>query len=230
MNFFQRYKLKKLYDHGELPDEVRQYVEINLQPPSKLLPLDEVRFVVFDTEATGLNPKRDKIISIGAVTIRHLDIDIQDSFETLIKQDDSGDKETVPVHGILRRELKAGGANEKGALECFLGYIQNSILVAHHGQFDINILNETLQLYYPVRILNNLIDTAHVAKRLEYGPMPSGDSKPGDYSLDNLCKRYHIPLTDRHTAPGDALLTARLLQVLLYKAKKKGIDTVGKLL
>lgn len=51
-----------------------------------------------------------------------------------------------------------------------------------------------------------------------------------DYSLDKLCERYGISLDDRHTAAGDALLTAQLLIKLLKVADKKGIKTFGDLM
>jgi len=229
MMFFTKQRAKRRCEKGRLPERVCKYVRTHQKPLAKTTPLRELRFVVFDTEATGLDIKKDKIISIGAIAVTDFSLHIHDSFETLIQQVDSGDKESIPVHGILKRDLE-NAAHEKNALECFLSYISGSVLIAHHAMFDISIINHALKTYYDLEIFNPVLDTANLAKRLEKGPFSSEDTKAGDYSLDKLCQRYRIPIYDRHTAPGDAFLTAQLFQILLYHAEKKRILTLGEIL
>lgn len=230
MRFFWKRRVKNRCKFGDLPEQVCSYLAINeSQPIKSKTPLRSQRFVVLDTEATGLDYKKDKIISIGAISLQDGMISIEDSFETLIRQIETGDKESIPVHGILKRDLE-WAAQEEAALLCFLSYINNSILVAHHADFDKNIINHALQKRFGLALLNPFLDTEQFARRLEKGPFEDSFHNPGDYSLDSLCERYDIELNDRHTSAGDAFLTAKLLQVLLYNARKKRFKNVGDVL
>jgi len=80
-------------------------------------PLDELRFVVLDTEATGADAARDRLISIGAVAVIDGEIVLSDTFEMLLKV--SHNQASVTVHGITRDEA-LGGVDEPEALLAFL--------------------------------------------------------------------------------------------------------------
>jgi DNA polymerase III epsilon subunit-like protein len=57
-----------------------------------------------------------------------------------------------------------------------------------------------------------------------------GDYPPlQGYSLDALCRRFDVAPYDRHTAPGDAFLTAQVFLHLLRLAERAGRDTLGAL-
>lgn len=210
------------------PDACRYLMENRKKIPSKK-PLSEVRFVVFDTETTGFDLKTDKIISIGAIALTAQRIEVGDAFEVLVRQEKVGDRDAVSVHGLLRKDI-ASGIDEKSAVTAFLDYIANSVLVAQHAGFDITMVNRVLWKHFGIRLFNDVVDTASLAKRLEKGPYYNLAHKAGEYRLDNLCERYNIRLHDRHTSAGDAYLTAQLFQRLLAKGKKSGIDTAGSLL
>jgi len=230
MNFFWKQKALKRCQSGELNEYVCQYLMLNIKEPLDYkASINSQRFVVFDTEATGLNFKKDKLISIGAIVLKQEMIWIEDSFEMLVRQPETGDKESIPVHGILKRDLELA-SQEEGALLCFLNYIKNSVLVAHHADFDCNLLNYTLRYYFGIQLLNSVLDTQHFARRLDEGPFRDPYHKPGEYSLDALCEKHKIELHDRHTSAGDAFLTAELLQTLLYHAKSKGFEKLGDIL
>jgi len=212
-----------------LPESVCRYVSCFEHPLKRDMPLDEVRFVIFDTETSGFDLVRDRVLSIGAVAMKGSGIEIADSFEVLIRQEAIGDKEAVSVHGILKRDLNMG-LEENEAVCRFLDYLGNGVIVAHHADFDIAMVGRLLFRRYGMKLFNEALDTASFAKRLEKGPYYNLAHKSGEYRLDNLCARYGIRLYDRHTAPGDAYLTAQLFQRLLVLARKAGIDTLGKLL
>ena len=80
-------------------------------------PIDRVRFVVLDSETTGLNPATDRIISIGAVAVLGGDIVLEDSFSALLQVDRN--TEATTVHGITRDETRKG-VPEVEALARFL--------------------------------------------------------------------------------------------------------------
>jgi len=229
INFIARYVARYRCRHAKLPETVCRYVDAFTRPKDLSVSLKSVRYVVFDTETTGFDLSRDNVISIGAVAVMNGSIDISDSFEVLIRCDRVGDGDAVSVHGLLRRDL-VGGCNEREALDGFLNYIGDSILVAQHAGFDIAMMNAIMRRHYHMELLNDVLDTASLAKRLEKGPYYNLAHKSGEYRLDSLLERYHIRLYDRHTSAGDAFLTAQLFQRLLYSAASAGITNPRDLL
>jgi len=214
---------------GTLCREVCDYLRAFKQKGYLETPLEEARFVVFDTETTGFDTARDSVISLGAVAVSNGRIVVEDSMELLVRRTSIGDREAATVHGLLSRDL-SGGCEEAEAALAFLGYCGRSVLVAQHASFDIMMMNRILHRYFGIRLMNDVVDTASLAKRLEKGPYYNLAHKSGEYRLDTLLKRYHIRLHDRHTAPGDAFLTAQLFQRLVRKGKESGITTVRDLL
>ena len=199
--------------HSSYPDFYRDYLEAfkKNQPD-----LDNTRFVVFDTETTGLDPKSDRILSIGTVGIKNFKINVSDNYECYIEQSHFN-ASTVEIHGIL----KYGSiikTQEHLAIEQFIDHIGNAILVAHHAAFDIAMINEALSRMQLPKLKNKVIDTGALYRKTKY----IKDHKP--HSLDSLCDEFNIVKHDRHTASGDAFLTALIflkVSALLRKKKKK---------
>lgn len=228
MLIFNRNTPKQKCAKGELPSFVCDYLSLNTSKKNKT-PIREARFVVFDTETTGFDYKKDHIINIGAVALRGQEIWIEDSIELMVRQDSAGGSEAVSVHQIVRSELHQG-LEEEEALRVFLDYIKGDILVAHYAEFDIKMMSALFKNHFGLSILNPYIDTIQLAQRIELGKYHNSPIKQGEYTLDALCNRYQIKITARHKAAGDALATARLFQVLLHQALNKGINRVQQLL
>jgi DNA polymerase-3 subunit epsilon len=145
---------------GPAPAFWEAYLEANRQVLSKKLPLEEVCFVVFDTETTGLNPRSDRLLSIGAVKVLGDKILTDAPFERTIRQEHlPHHREAIGVHGILPGQSLAG-QDETQALREFLSYTGNAVLVGHHLRFDVSILNEALKRCHAGKLRNPLIDTA----------------------------------------------------------------------
>lgn len=229
INPFARKKALRRCRRGELPARICSYVKRCAEVSALDHSLEEVRFVVFDTETTGFDSSKDSVISIGAVALEGSLIRVQDSFEVLIRRDSVGDSEAVTTHGLLLKDLHEG-CDEAEAVNGFLEYTGNSVLVAQHADFDVAMINAILKKQYGFELFNQVIDTASLAKRLEKGPYYNLAHKSGEYRLDVLLERYNIRLYDRHTAAGDAFLTAQLFQMLLIKAGHAGIKTLRELL
>jgi len=121
---------------------VRAYLHAFDATWSDQTPVAQVRFVVLDTEATGLDTKRDRIITIGAVAVRADEIDLADAFEAMLKI--AHNQSAVTVHGITRDEAQ-DGMDEREALAAFLGYLGDGVIVGHHIGFDIEMLNQACQ-------------------------------------------------------------------------------------
>lgn len=201
-------------------DFVRHYEDAFSKPIPPLRKIPQLQFTVLDTETTGLDIRRDEILSFGAVKVKGYLIEVKDSIE-LYLDTEKFKKESIAVHQILN---PSDTLSKFGFAEAFLAYIGTDILVGHHLGFDIEMLEKTLRPFGLAKILNPLLDTHSLALRLEKGPFAQKiPMKPGEYALDEVCARYGIPLDDRHTAAGDAFLTAQLLMKLLKLAEQKGI-------
>nr|WP_321228043.1 3'-5' exonuclease [uncultured Psychroserpens sp.] len=201
MNWFK----KKSY-----PDFWKQYLECF--ESNQNLDIQTIRFVVFDTETTGLDTKHDCILSIGTIAVIGNTIKVSDSFECYLQQDLFNAK-TVKIHGLL----KAGHFNkvqERDAVIQFLAHIKNSVLVAHHAGFDVTMINQALKRMNLPKLKNKVLDTGHLFIKTKL------DDSKTHYSLDDLSLRFKIPQHDRHTASGDAYITALLLVKILAVLKK----------
>lgn len=188
----------------------KEYSKTFKQKPPKSM--ENTRFVVFDTETTGLDIANDRILSIGAIGIFNNIIDVADGFEIYLKQDQFK-AETVEIHGILK-EGNLTKLSETEALENFINFIGNAVLVAHHTAFDIEMINAALKRLDLPKLKNKTIDTGILYKKLE-------GKKDSHFNLDVLCKEFNIPKHDRHTAAGDAFITALLFLKIISKLKKE---------
>jgi DNA polymerase-3 subunit epsilon len=201
--------------------------------PVKSAPFLEVRFVVFDTETTGLDLAKNRLLSIAGVAMNGGEVALDDTFDVMVAQTDVGGAGAAVVHGLISNDL-IGGLPESEAVARFLAFAGDSVLVAHHAWFDLRMLQKAIAPYRGAKVWSPIVDTAQLARRVEVGPMPTGEAHGADdresYRLDNLVRRYAIEVPERHTAAGDALATALLFQRLLKKAERRGITTLGDLL
>lgn len=171
---------------------------------------EEAHFVVFDTETTGLDTKEDRILSIGAVKLKGNNIPVAETFELYLKQDKFNEK-SVEIHGILK-EGKFQKLSEAEAIESFIKYIGNSILIAHHAAFDVEMINLALKRLGLGKLKNKTVDTGIFYKKIK-------DVENKHYGLDELCAVFKISKHDRHTASGDAYITAILFLKILAKLR-----------
>lgn len=169
------------------------------------------RYVVFDCETTGLKPSLDVILSIGAVTIEQDAICVSKSLELYLHQT-YFNKDTVGIHGILK-EGNEEKTVEQDAIIHFLDFIKNATLVGHHINFDVQMINQALHRMGLGKLKNHLMDTDAMYRKLKN----LQDTEHS--SLDALGALYNIQMKDRHTAHGDAFITALLFLKLKTKLK-----------
>lgn len=180
--------------------------------------LQDTRFVIFDTETTGLDYKKDRILSIGCVTVVNNQIIISDSLELFLEQD-IYKPESATIHGILK-EGNYIKVNEDKAIQQFIKFIGTSILVGHHIGFDIAVINQSLKRNKLGKLKNKVLDTEVLYKRLLHSVNRQLQEKR--YSLDELAEALKIPLHDRHTSAGDALITAVAFIKTVHKLNSDG--------
>ncbi|MFV8465076.1 PolC-type DNA polymerase III [Flavobacterium sp. LB1P62] len=208
MNLFEKTKvgLFKLWNKSEKSSEEEQSKDI-----------DTTRFVVLDTETTGFDYTNDRILCIGAIVLKNNTIPIQDSFEVFIQQDHY-DQATAKIHGILK-EFVIDRPTELEALQQFLVFLADSIIIAHHTIFDITMINRALERNGLPKLTNKTLDTAVLYKKTLI--VSHLLERKDTYSLDELADKFDISKKDRHTAMGDAYITAIAFLKILNKLRDK---------
>jgi len=186
-----------------------------------------VRFVVLDSETTGLNPLKDRLITIGAVSVMDGEIVLEDVFDALIEI--GYNSEAVTVHGITRQE-SLDGMTEPDALQAFLEYLGDGVIVGHHIGHDIATLNAGYERHWGFALKNFSLDTMDLTLHLEDDGGFQSRPPITEYSLDGLCSLFGVIPHDRHTAAGDAFITAQVFLRLLRLAARHGRTTLGSLM
>lgn len=179
--------------------------------------LDEVDFVIVDTETTGLRPGSHRVIEIAGVRIRGGEV--IDAYQSLLNPGVRIPKYIVQFTGITQDMLAEAPASSD-ALPDFLRFVENAIVVGHNVGFDIGFLVYEAQLLGKSFPIDGL-DTIPLARRFLPGLKR--------FKLENVATHLKIPPTNRHRALGDAKVTAAIFIKLLEIARKQGIVTLGQL-
>ena len=211
-----------------IPSYFQAYQACRKERYHRKTPIREVEFVVLDTETTGFDAQKDRILSIGAVVVRNQSFDLHRQLEIEIEQSIRPAQDTISIHGILPKDLPSHLPEEQ-ALQALLEYVEHRIIVGHHIAFDKTMLNQLCKRYTGRTLHNQVLDTHILARRAEHLRQRNLLNNK-DYQLDTLAKRYHIPLADRHTAAGDSYITAILFMKLLNQLDKRGVKTLGQLM
>ncbi|RUT68763.1 3'-5' exonuclease [Flavobacterium cupreum] len=153
------------------------------------------RFVVLSTETSGLNPNKDVILSLGAFSVVDDSVIIKDSFESVLLQykflEDNGlSNEFIIESKMIKME-------EPKAIEAFINFLGNSVLVGHHINFDVEMINSALERLDCGRLKNEALDVDMMYRKLM-------DINDKQFSLDDLCDIYKIPRSDRNSSSEDA--------------------------
>ncbi len=192
-----------------------------LRHPSYLSLLDpapENEWVSVDCETTGLNPRQDEIISIGAIPIRGNHILTSQRLELLIKPAGTLKKENILIHRLRHKDLEAGMTSSEAA-ERFLAFVGNRPLVGYYLEFDVAMLNRLVQPLLGVGLPQTKIEVSGMY--YDYKFAKRWDSNV-DLSFEAIRQDLELPiLGEAHDALSDALMTA-LMFVKLRRLLKRG--------
>lgn len=209
----------ELYDFSLL-----ETVERHVGPAEREHRLDALTFVVFDTETTGLRPEAgDRVVSLAGVRVRGGRVRHSERFDTLVDPGREVPEESVRIHGITA-EMLVGAPRLETALPAFLEFAGPAVLVGHEASFDLRFLEpEARRLGLPSLAESRPILDTRLLSRSLHGP---GES----HTLDAVALRLGVTIAGRHSALGDALITAEVLARLLTLIQKRGILTLGQAL
>jgi DNA polymerase-3 subunit epsilon len=202
-----------------------------LQGFSAKTPITDVRYVVVDTELTGLDDQKDSIVSIGAVRMTGGRIALGDSFYRLVSPKAKLTANSVVIHGITPSDVVAQPVIDTVLAE-FLDYAADDVLVGHFISIDLAFLNREMKRLYRREIGNAAIDTftldEWLRKRLK--PHACFAKVLSGYRLYDIAKSIGIPPNASHNAIADAFTTAQLLQRFIPLLKEAGVHNIGELL
>jgi DNA polymerase-3 subunit epsilon len=159
------------------------------------------RFVVFSTETTGLSPEKDVILSFGSFSVINNNILIGDSFETVIAQYKFFHENGISNEFTVESKMKKMA--EPDAIKAFVEFIGNSVLVGHHVDFDVEMINAALERLDCGRLKNEALDIDVMYRKLH-------DINNKQFSLEELCETYKIPKSGRNSSSEDAYKIALL--------------------
>jgi DNA polymerase-3 subunit epsilon len=181
------------------------------------LPLTELAFTVFDTETTGLEPSAgDEIIQIGATRIVNRRILSQESFDQLVDPQHHLSAESTRIHGITP-EMLVGQPVIANVLPAFHAFCADTVLVAHNAAFDMRFLQlkeDALGIRFDQPVLDTLLLSAVIHPNQEM------------HRLEAISERLGVSVIGRHTALGDAIVTAEVFLKMLPLLAAMGIHTL----
>ncbi len=179
--------------------------------------IEDLTYVVFDTETTGLTPHKDELVQIGAVRVVKGKIVEGERLEMFVNPGRPIPPASTRVHGITD-DMVAGAPDAATAVSRFHEFVRGAVIVAHNAPFDMAFLHrhgKTLGLDWDHPMLDTVLLSAVVF----------GDSEK--HTLDALCARLGVTIPEdlRHTALGDAQATAEALCRMLPILASRGYRT-----
>jgi DNA polymerase III subunit epsilon len=185
------------------------------------VPLSKLRVVVFDLETTGFYPQKgDRILSIGAVKVIGDQLEVEDTFYSLINSVEPLTEEVKELTGIRETEI-ANAPSLESVLGEFYQFAQSQPLIAHHASHEKSFMQyanwSTLKMNFQHRVIDTsfLTNIVEPQKRL--------------VSLDDCCSHFGIPIEKRHHALYDAIATARLWAETIRRAQNQGYSNLSEI-
>ena len=180
-------------------------------------PLDG-EFCVFDTETTGLDPGVEYMTEIGAVIVKNGEV--VEEFDTFVKPGKPITPKITELTGITN-EMVADAPGEKEALEAFLKFAGDRILVGHNVHaFDMRFLRAAAKRS-GIKLEPTYIDTLTMAQAMYPGLH--------NYKQGTINKHLELPAYEAHRACEDSAALGRIFGVMLNDLKEKQVAKVSEI-
>ncbi|MGG7036454.1 MAG: exonuclease domain-containing protein [Flavobacterium sp.] len=166
------------------------------------------RYVILSTETSGFIPKKDAIFTFGAIGVQNDAILVRDSFEVILLQYKFLHDNGLSNEFII--ESKLTKLAEPQAVQAFVEYIGNAVLVGHRIYYEIEMINEVLEKMGCGRLKNEALDIEIMHQKLN-------DAANKPFTLEDLIQHYKIQHNERDSASDKAYSIA----LLFLKLKSK---------
>lgn len=168
-------------------------------------------YVCLDCETSGLNPKKDEILSIGAVHIKDNKILMSKTFNIFLKPSKNIDSESIKIHHIRPIDLENGIEAQKTIFQ-LLEFIGSRTIVGYYIEFDIAIISRYTQEFIGIKLPNKTIEVSSMyyktrRKSSYYGLV--------DLKFNTILKNLNIPNFGKHDALNDAIMTSIIFLKLI---------------
>lgn len=163
-------------------------------------------YVCLDCETSGLNPKKDEILSIGAVHIKENKILMRKTFNIFLKPSKNINPESIKIHHIRPIDLE-NGMNPKEAIYELLEFIGSKPIVGYYIKFDVAIISRYTKEFIGVKLPNETIEVSSMYYKTR---KESSDYQFIDLKFDTILKNLDIPALGKHDALNDAIMTSMI--------------------
>ena len=182
-------------------------------------PLLSIDAVVIDTETTGLDPRKARVIELAGVRLQAGKLQAGGQFRQLLRPaDDPIPAETTRIHGI-DNAMVAEAPMFADVWPRFDAYLGQAVVIGHTVGFDLAMLKRECDLAGLPWVRPRTLDTRLLAQIA--APELAG------YALEKLAAWLGVDVVERHSALGDAATTARVFLALVPKLRDRGIRTVA---
>lgn len=192
------------------------------------MPVENYEFVVLDTELTGLDPRRDEIVSVGAFRISNLRISAGRNFFSYIRPGRELPKDSTLIHKITPEQVKEAPMPEE-VWPAFVEFCGRSLLVGHFVTLDMTFINKALRRHMGGGLRNPCVDSMKLAAafndynlRTRLRPAKRNPT----FNLSGLARQFDLPVFEQHDSLEDALQTAYLFLFLVKQLREAGCLTL----
>lgn len=172
------------------------------------------RVVVIDLETSGLDTRRDLLLSIGAVAVEAGRIRVGETYHRIVHQACALGRKNILLHGITPSEIRDGDPLVDTLVDC-LAYIGNAPLVAFHAGFDQAVLSRAVNRQLGAVMPNPWLDIAWLL------PVLYPEARLEKAGLDAWTAFFGVDFGTRHRADVDALMTAQLWLLAVHRARER---------
>ena len=174
-------------------------------------------YVCFDCETTGLDPKKDDIVSIGAVIIKNNTIVASKKFVKFVKPKTKLQAEAIKVHHIRECDLQ-DAEDMDTVIEEFLHFIGNRTLVGYYLEFDIAMINKYVKPKLGITLPNKILEVSAIYYDYKIEKIPQANI---DLRFNTIMNELKIPSFGKHDAYSDAMMTSMIFIKLKNLPKVK---------
>ena len=178
-------------------------------------PNDE--YVCFDCETTGLDPKKDDIVSIGAVIIKNNTIVSSKKFVKFVKPKTKLQAEAIKIHHIRECDLE-DAEDINIVVEEFLNFIGNRTLVGYYLEFDIAMINKYIKPKIGITLPNKILEVSAIYYDYKIEKIPQANI---DLRFNTIMEELKIQSLGKHDAYNDAIMTSLIFIKLKNQPKVK---------